>query len=257
MDNKMSTVFSASANTITKVQILTSILAIVGLFYFDFTTVNILLLIASFYLYSIIGVSMTLHRYYSHKGFEFKNSFLKWICTGVALLSGRGSPLGWVYVHREHHAYADTDKDPHSPHQLGFKLFGFRHIEEHSGKMKIFLIKDLMTKEQLFINKWYFAIVLLWILLLSLIDPSLAYFTWILPVMLIQLSQNSFNYFCHMYGHRNFETKDTSTNNIFLWPFILGDAWHNNHHANAGAVSSKHLWWEFDPVSSLISIVKK
>lgn len=250
-------IFSASANTITRVQVVSSVLSILGLFYFDFSTVNILTTIVCFYLFSIVGVSLTLHRYYSHKSFEFRNVFFKWLCTLFAILAGRGSPLGWVYVHRLHHAYSDQEGDPHSPHNLGFKLFGFRHIEDHSGKMKVFLVKELMTKEQLFINKWYFAIILTWLLVLGTINISLIYFAWILPVMLVQLSQNCFNYFAHMHGHRNFETKDTSTNNIWLWPFILGDAWHNNHHANAARYDTKVLWWEFDPVSSVISLIKK
>lgn len=250
-------IFSASANTITRVQVVSSVLSILGLFYFDFSTANILTTIVCFYLFSIVGVSLTLHRYYSHKSFEFRNIFFKWLCTLFAILAGRGSPLGWVYVHRLHHAYSDQEGDPHSPHNLGFKLFGFRHIEDHSGKMKVFLVKELMTKEQLFINKWYFAIILAWLVVLGCINISLIYFAWILPVMLVQLSQNCFNYFAHMHGHRNFETKDTSTNNVWLWPFILGDAWHNNHHANAAKYDTKVLWWEFDPVSSVISLIKK
>lgn len=250
-------IFSASANTITRVQIVSSVLSILGLFYFDFSTTNVITTAVCFYLFSIVGVSLTLHRYYSHKSFEFRNTFVKWLCTLFAILAGRGSPLGWVYVHRLHHAYSDQEGDPHSPHNLGFKLFGFRHIEDHSGKMKVFLVKELMTKEQLFINKWYFAIILAWLVVLGTIDISLVYFAWILPVMLVQLSQNCFNYFAHMHGHRNFETKDTSTNNIFLWPFILGDAWHNNHHANAAKYDTKVLWWEFDPVSVVISLIKK
>jgi stearoyl-CoA desaturase (delta-9 desaturase) len=123
--------------------------------------------------------------------------------------------------------------------------------------MKVFLVKELMTKEQLFINKWYFAIILTWLVILGTVNISLIYFAWILPVMLVQLSQNCFNYFAHMHGHRNFETKDTSSNNIWLWPFILGDAWHNNHHANAAKYDTKVLWWEFDPVSVVISLIKK
>ena len=250
-------IFSASANTITRVQIVSSVLSILGLFYFDFSTTNVITTAVCFYLFSIVGVSLTLHRYYSHKSFEFRNTFVKWLCTLFAILAGRGSPLGWVYVHRLHHAYSDQEGDPHSPHNLGFKLFGFKHIEDHSGKMKVFLVKELMTKEQLFINKWYFAIILAWLVVLGTIDISLVYFAWILPVMLVQLSQNCFNYFAHIHGHRNFETKDTSTNNIFLWPFILGDAWHNNHHANAAKYDTKVLWWEFDPVSVVISLIKK
>ena len=248
--------FSASAQTITKVQIVTGISSLFGLFYFDFTLTNILILIVSFYIYSIIGVSLTLHRYYSHKSFEFKYTWIKWVCTLIAILSGRGSPIGWVYVHRIHHAYSDTDKDPHSPKNLGFKLFGFKHIEEHSGKMNYFLVKDLMNPIQLKINEYYFLVILLFVILLGLLNVTLLYFVWVLPVFLIQLSQNSFNYFAHSYGHRNFDTKDNSTNNIWLWPFILGDAWHNNHHANAAKLSTKVKPYEFDPVVLLINLVK-
>lgn len=249
--------FSASAQTITKVQLFTGLASLFGLFYFDFTILNTILLIISFYIYSTIGVSLTLHRYYSHKSFEFKYDFVKWVCTLIAILSGRGSPIGWVYVHRIHHAYSDTDKDPHSPKNLGFKLFGFRHIEEHSGKMNFFLVKDLMNPIQLKINEYYFLVILAVATILGLINLSVLYFVWILPVFLIQLSQNSFNYFAHTSGHRNFDTRDNSTNNIWLWPFILGDAWHNNHHKYPNLHNSQHLWWEFDPLSKLITLIKK
>jgi stearoyl-CoA desaturase (delta-9 desaturase) len=249
--------FSASAHTITKVQLLTGLASFLGIFYFEFNVTNIVILIVSFYLYSIIGISLTLHRYYSHKSFEFNNNIIKWICTLIAIMSGRGSPIGWVYVHRIHHAYSDSEKDPHSPKNLGFKLFGFKHIEEHSGKMNYFLVKDLMNPIQLKINEYYFLIILIAALSLSLLNPSMLYFIWILPVFLVQLSQNSFNYFAHTSGHRNFDTKDNSTNNIWLWPLILGDAWHNNHHANAAKYSTKVRTYEFDPVAILINIIKK
>ena len=249
--------FSASAQTITKVQIVTGLLSILGLFYFNFTWINLLILIGSFYMYSIVGISLTLHRYYSHKSFEFKYMFMKWICTLIALMTGRGSPIGWVYVHRIHHAYSDTEKDPHSPINLGFKLFGFRHIEEHSGKMNYFLVKDLMNPVQIKINEYYFLILLAVALMLSIVSPEILYFVWVLPVFLIQLSQNSFNYFAHNNGYRNFDTKDNSTNNIWLWPLILGDAWHNNHHANAAKLSTKVKSYEFDPTAILANLIKK
>ena len=249
--------FSANAQSITKVQLFTGIASLFGLFYFDFDVSNIIILVISFYMYSILGISLTLHRYYSHKSFEFKYYFIKWICTLIAVLSGRGSPIGWVYVHRIHHAFSDTDKDPHSPKKLGFKLFGFKHIEEHSGKMNFFIVKDLMNPVQLKINEYYFLVILVAIVLLGVMSINFLYFAWILPVFLIQLSQNSFNYFAHSKGHRNFDTKDNSTNNVWLWPFILGDAWHNNHHSNASKLSTKVKKYEFDPVVVLVNLIKK
>ena len=41
------------------------------------------------------------------------------------------------------------------------------------------------------------------------------------------------------------EVIDNSTNNFWLWPFILGDAWHNNHHANADKTTTQIKKYEF------------
>jgi stearoyl-CoA desaturase (delta-9 desaturase) len=201
---------------------------------------------------------MTLHRYYSHKSFEFKNILLKWIFTILAILTGRGSPLGWVYLHRKHHAYSDTNQDPHSPKYLGYKLFGFSHYKkQEEEKMQLFLVKDLVTKEQLFIHKWYMLIMLVFIVSFALINIELFYFVWVIPAFLIQISQYNFNYFGHMFGYRNFDTKDDSRNNIWLFPIILGETWHNNHHTNPKNMSTTVRKFEIDPLHWFIKLIKK
>jgi stearoyl-CoA desaturase (delta-9 desaturase) len=249
--------FSATANTITNIQLVSGMLSLLGLFYFDFNTANLITTLTFFYIYGVLGIGITLHRYYTHKSFEFRFPFLKWIFTLAALLAGRASVLGWVYIHRLHHAHSDTEKDPHSPRTIGFKLFNFKHIESTSGKMNVFLVKDLMTKSQIFMHDYYLAIILTFVFVLSLFGLEVAYFVWVLPVFLVQLSQNSFNYFAHTYGYRNYETKDTSTNNFFLWPLIMGDAWHNNHHGNPAAATTHLKWWEVDPAGYIIRAIKK
>lgn len=247
--------FSSNADTLNKIQLITLVVSIIGLFYFDFTSINILMTVVSFYVYSIFGLSMTLHRYYTHKSFEM-HPILHWTFTFVSILTGRGSPLGWVYIHRLHHGFSDTDKDPHGPKTMGFKLFGFKPIEEKT-KPSLFIVKDLMNPQQIFINKYYLLIILAWLFCLGIVNIELIYFTWVLPVLLVHISQNSFNHFAHLYGYRNFETKDNSTNNFILWPFILGDAWHNNHHANADKATTKVKKYEFDPISKFINLIKR
>lgn len=236
-----------------------TICAILGLLHTQmFTVTNLLTAMISFYVLNILGNWMTLHRYYSHRSFEFKNTYLKWLFTLLAVLSGRGSPLGWSYLHRNHHKYSDTEKDPHSPKVLGYKIFGFGHYKkQEEEQMQIFMVKDLMTKEQLFIHKWYMAIVLTFVIVLATISIQALYFAWILPAFLVHLSQNNFNYFGHMNGYRNFDTKDDSRNNIYLFPFILGEAWHNNHHAKPSNSTTKVNANEYDPLSAFIDVIKK
>lgn len=249
----------STAKNINVLSTVTALMALMGVFNLEmFTLGNVILTIVSYYVLVILGLFMTLHRYYSHKSFEFKYQWLHWVFTSIAILAGRGSPLGWVYIHRQHHAYSDTEKDPHSPKFVGYKLFGFGHYKkQEEEKMQIFIVKDLMSKEHLFIHKWYMAIVLSIVVLLALINIQLLYFAWIMPAFLVNLSQNNFNYFGHMNGYRNFATRDDSRNTVWLFPFLLGEAWHNNHHHDPKNYSSKHKKYEFDPMTVVIDLVKK
>ena len=247
-------IFGSTSRNINLLTIFVFISSIVGLFFVNYTIINMAIMLVSFYVLNILGVWMMMHRYYSHKSFEL-NPILKWLFTIIALLSGRGSILGWVYLHRLHHAYSDQEKDPHSPHNLGYKMFGFGHMKKQEGEMKIFLVKELMTPEQLFIHKWYMLLLIPVLSIVALIDLQLFYWAWIVPAMLIQFSTSNFNYFGHTHGYRNYETKDQSRNNILLWPIILGEAWHNNHHADAKNYSTRHKFWEIDPLEWLIKIV--
>ena len=89
----------------------------------------------------------------------------------------------------------------------------------------------------------------------SSINLELFYFVWILPSFLIQLSQSNFNYFGHLYGYTNLATDDNSKNNVFLFPLILGEAWHNNHHADPKNYSTTVRPFEIDPLTWIIKLI--
>lgn len=245
---------SSTPSTLHIIQLLSIALIIICSFVADVSWQYISLSIFMFYTYSVLGISMMLHRYYSHKSFKL-NSFVKWFFTAFAVLAGRGSPLGWVYIHRIHHATSDTEKDPHSPHNENFKFIGFRPVQENK-KFNHFIVKELLTIAHIKIDQYYLLLVLGFLVLLSIIDFNLVFYMWAIPVFLVSVTQTMFNYFAHTYGYRNYETKDRSTNNVYLWPFILGDAWHNNHHANTQRISTKVLKHEYDPISILINFIK-
>lgn len=247
--------FSSSPNTLRIIQLLSMALIIVCPFVADVSWKYILLSVLMFYGYSVLGISMMLHRYYSHKSFKL-NSVIKWFFTAFAVLAGRGSPLGWVYIHRIHHATSDTEKDPHSPHYNTFKFIGFKPIQENT-KINHFIVKELLTAAHIKIDKYYLLLILSFLVLLSIINFNLIFFMWAIPVFVVSVTQTMFNYFAHMKGYRNFETTDRSTNNLYLWPFILGDAWHNNHHNNPALISNKVRAFEIDPAAAIINLIKK
>lgn len=60
-----------------------------------------------------------------------------------------------------------------------------------------------------------------------------------------------------MYGYKNFDTTDQSHNNVFMSILTFGESWHNNHHANAMSWKQGVKWWEIDPTSWIIAVIKK
>lgn len=256
MSNLLDTkLFEFRASSLVIVQGFATISAILGLWFFEFTVSALLIFALFYFLYIGIGLSMTLHRYYAHRSFEFKHKFIKDICTIIAILAGRGSPLGWVYIHREHHAYADTENDPHSLTHNGLKGF-FMPIRRNKQHINKFLIKEFFTKFHLTINRYYLLILLIYITTLFILSPWLFYFAWALPVSVGHLILNIFTHLGHSYGYKNIERKDNSRNFWLLGFLLFGEGWHNNHHADPKNYNFSKNWWEFDLVSYFVRWLK-
>lgn len=247
---------ASSSKSVSFIQYTTIVVSLLGLFYFDFSPQNYLLLLISYFLYSGIGVGMMMHRYFSHHVFEFKSLIVKWICTWFALMAGRGGIIGWVYIHRLHHKTSDTQDDPHYP-SLTFWGMLFPDYSKFDKNVNLRLVRDVLKKEYIEIDKYYNLLVLSWAVILLSISPDLFYFGWALPVALTHVMFNSFLVIGHKLGYRNHNTGDSSTN---FWPYAItlwGEGWHNNHHNNPGAHSLTEKWWEVDIISYVIKLVKK
>lgn len=201
----------------------------------QFTWYYLLVTIISIICISKIGHSIGQHRYFCH--LSFKTTEKKdWLIAFFATLSTTGSIIHYAGVHRYHHLNSDKPNDLHSPHEIGFiKTFFLRMDKEKLEKIPPRIIKDLLKRKSvMFFHDWYWPTILIYITTLFFIDPLLVVFCYIIPagyskfISGIQLSV------VHLYGYRNFETSDKSTNNIF-WNFItLGEGLHNNHHARPG-----------------------
>lgn len=103
------------------------------------------LLLLSYFCYMVtvtIGITYGYHRYFSHKTFK-ATAWQEIVMLYCGLLCGLRSPLGWVGVHRMHHEFADTEKDPHSAKfQPWYKiLFSLWHVDNLPRKY----IKDMIT----------------------------------------------------------------------------------------------------------------
>jgi stearoyl-CoA desaturase (delta-9 desaturase) len=64
------------------------------------------------------------------------------------------------------------------------------------------------------------------------------------------------NSFGHVYGYQNYETGDSSRNNVLFALISNGDGWHNNHHAFQRCAAHGHKWWEFDVTYGTIRLLE-
>src|SRR5271169_880010 len=73
---------------------------------------------------ALLVTTVFMHRCLAHRAFVLSpgaraaGRVLTWVLTGM-------KPREWVAVHRKHHAFTDTERDPHSPIVLGFARVQF------------------------------------------------------------------------------------------------------------------------------------
>ena len=69
------------------------------------------------YVFTMFGVTLGNHRYWTHRGFKARAP-LRWVMAVASAFSVQGSIQQWTLTHRAHHRYADVvGMDPHSPYE--------------------------------------------------------------------------------------------------------------------------------------------
>ena len=208
-----------------------------------------------------LGIGLGNHRYWSHKSFEFKYSWMKYLCGVCSVISGTGSTIGWVGIHRNHHVKVDSVKDPHSPKHLN--LFNMLFLKYNISSNDLLrrctdIAKDKFMK---FTHQYWLPCILSYITVLSFISLEALYFMFIIPSMVTMFMQAFTNYFCHKdLGYKNYISKyaDDKSKNIWWLAYLnFGEGWHNNHHCQPLKYSNKVKWCELDLAGSLISGIKK
>jgi stearoyl-CoA desaturase (Delta-9 desaturase) len=199
-----------------------------------------------------LGVTVGFHRLLTHRSFK-TSPFLRGVLAVLGTMEVEGPVISWVADHRKHHAYSDRRGDPHSPHVEhggGWRgaLRGLAHAHvgwlfDHTqrGSRERFAPDLLADPVVSFVDKTFVFWVLLGfaipfglgVLLGGTVDAGLEGLLWGGAVRMLVLHHvtYSINSLCHFFGRRRFATEDHSRNLMWLAPFSLGEAWHNNHHA--------------------------
>lgn len=213
--------------------------------------------------YLLRGFAITgfYHRYFSHKSFSTSRVF-QFIFATVGCSALQRGPLWWCAHHRDHHSFADSEDDPHSPRYRGFwySHMGWFMYPKHF-KTRVERIPDFIKYPELrFLNRFDLVVPFMFAMLLFMVGVILenvapqwgtsgiqmVVWGFLVPTLFIFHVTAAVNSLCHRFGSRPYATKDSSRNNPLVALFALGEGWHNNHHRLPYVVRQGFRWYEYD-----------
>jgi stearoyl-CoA desaturase (Delta-9 desaturase) len=233
-------------------------------------------LATAFYYISGLGISVGLHRYFTHGSFKAVRGFK--IALAVAgSLALEGPVISWVADHRRHHKYSDKEGDPHSPWRFGsdWKALSKGLVFAHVGwlfdgdvtSQERFCPDWLADSDVLRISRWFPGLVAVSLLAPALIgglwsmswQGAVTAFFWATLVRIAFLHHItwSINSICHTFGKEEFEVRDKSRNVSWLAILSFGESWHNLHHADPTCARHGVLKGQIDIAARMIWLAEK
>jgi len=217
---------------------------------------------------SLFSQTFFLHRYAAHGSFTMSKRWerfffiIAYITQGSSYLSARA----YAIMHRLHHAYTDTEKDPHSPSytpNIFAMMWRTRGIYQDilHGRM---VVETKFTKNtpnwpalDAFANGAVSR--LLWVGIYIVFFILFAHNPWLYLLLPVVITMSAFhgaivNWFAHKYGYINFKLKNTSMNLLFVDVLMLGESYHNNHHKHPSSINFGTRWFEIDPMYPVIRL---
>lgn len=218
---------------------------------------------------SLFFQTFYLHRYAAHKMYSTPKftervfHFLTFLTQGSSFLN----PRAYAIMHREHHAYSDTEKDPHSPHfftdvfqmmyrtAISFRLYEKRVKEpdaQFKGNYPEWRLIDYYGSHIItrigfgFLYAAFYA------------EFATAWWQWLLlPLQFIMgpLHGAIVNWCGHKYGYSNFDNGDKSKNTTPFDFLMLGELFQNNHHKRPNSPNFGARWFEIDPVYPVMKVM--
>lgn len=201
---------------------------------------------------TVIGVTLYYHRDQAHRSLDLhpllRHVFRFWVWATTAMVCSQ-----WVAIHRKHHAFVETENDPHSPQILGLRYFLGHGAEVYAEARRdpgIVAKYGRGTPDDRFehfcARHPHVGVTVLGLVEVGLLGaPGLA--IWAAQMLAMPLLASALvNGIGHHSGYRNFELPDASAN-VGPFGFIAGgEELHNNHHAFPSSARFSVRPFEFD-----------
>lgn len=219
---------------------------------------------------SLFSQTFFQHRYAAHGAFTMNKFWERFFFVFSYITQGSSymSPRAYAIMHRMHHAYTDTEKDPHSPN-FSSNIFSmmWRTKNIYAGIVNgSFPVESRFTKnlpEWSTFDKWGNSLLskIIWTIAyigFFIFFASSAWWFLLLPVIIIMGAFHGavINWFAHKFGYINFRLRNTSHNLLFIDILMLGESYHNNHHKHPSSINFGRRWHELDPTYPIILLLK-
>ncbi|CAN5728080.1 acyl-CoA desaturase [soil metagenome] len=220
---------------------------------------------------SLFVQTFYLHRYAAHKMFTMSPFWEKFFFFVTYLGQGSSflSPRAYAILHRMHHAFSDTAKDPHSPHfsnnafSMMWKtkvIYNDIRYEKVTPERRFEGDYPVWGKMENFFDSRFSR--LGWGVLYVLFYIQFATAWWMFLLLPIHFLMGPIhgaivNWGGHKYGYQNFDNHDKSRNTLFFDFLTGGELFQNNHHKLPNRVNFGVKWWELDPVYPVIWTLDK
>ncbi len=233
--------------------------AIAAPFYFTWTAFGVAVFLH--WMTLSIGICLGYHRFLSHKSMRLRAP-VEFFTTLCGVLSGEGTPLAWAATHRLHHQQSDKIGDPHSPldgpwwsHIMW--LFAKRSREEQEALYSRY-VPELKDRKVLRMFEKSYGLWLFGTGFALFAIGGLPLLLWALCARMTYAYHSTWlvNSATHLWGYRNYDTRDESRNLWWVALVSYGEGWHNNHHAHPSNARAGHKWWEVDPTYWIIKGLK-
>jgi stearoyl-CoA desaturase (Delta-9 desaturase) len=233
---------------------------------------------AILYVLTGLGITVGFHRHLTHRAFATSRA-VRGVLAALGSAAIEGPVISWVADHRKHHAFADREGDPHSPHVghgsgwrgafsgLLHAHVGWLFIHTQRGARDRYapdLVRDPVVR---FIDRTFVVWILagfgaafgLGVAIGGTVVAGLTGLLWGGAVRMFFLHHvtYSINSICHFFGRRGFATPDRSGNVSWLALPSMGESWHNNHHAFPTSAVHGLRWYQIDISALVISALEK
>ena len=216
--------------------------------------------------------SLFQHRYAAHRMYtmgprtERALHLLTYLVQGASFLS----PRGYAILHREHHAFSDTEKDPHAPsfhpNALRMMLHTKKRYDDYAYARTQpeprFLggYPEWPLVDRTLGQSW--AMRLVWVAGYTAFYVAFATSPWqflLLPIHFVMGPVHGaiVNWCGHKYGYRNFANGDDSRNTLPVDVLCMGELFQNNHHKYGMSPDFAARRWEVDPTWQVMRVLAR